>query len=76
MIVEDNEYIGEEINDNIYEEKEADDFVADEIVLKKEDEFIDEDSRCKNCGHEIDADDKICTECGRVLVRASESAYA
>lgn len=76
MSLEDNEYIGEEINDNIYEEKEADDFVADEIVLKKEEEIIDEDYRCKNCGHEIDPDDKICQECGRVLVRASESAYA
>ena len=66
------EQVGE---DNIWDE--GDFFEDEDVVMKKS---LDEDKelvgRCRQCGHEIDIDDKVCPVCGEILERLSESAYA
>lgn len=85
MVEKIKEYSEENLENNIPEENGIEGLFDDEEVVLKKSSFIREydelsykekSGRCKDCGHEIDIDDKICPVCGSVLERASESAYA
>ena len=80
------EYVGENIDKDVYDNDKLDDFLNDDEIVLKQTSLIrgyDEvnlqkemQGRCRDCGYEVDIDDKICQVCGAILERASESAYA
>lgn len=84
MIDKGEEYVGEDVDQDIFEEK--DNFLEDDDIILKQTSSVrgyDNDlslkekfDRCRSCGNEVDVDDKICNACGEILERLSESAYA
>ena len=78
-MIDEERYFEEEV---IKEEKVVNDFLEDEEIVLAETSLVrgyetpPKGERCKECGYEIDFDEKICPICGRVQERLSDTAYA
>ncbi len=81
---EDQDYTEEDRSDDIYSTDDVEELLDGDELMAREEAFMKgydeerdnamEGMTCKNCGYQVDIDDKICPLCGSGIRTSSQEA--